>query len=115
MSDYYLLDENKQPYKVELLEWARWLENNKKNMHVRFNTIKKFNVDISTVFLGLDHGYPRWSGHTKSYKPVLFETMIFWPSNEELDQYQERYSTWKEALEGHRKAVRMVIDKIRIK
>lgn len=47
---------------------------------------------ISTVFLGLDHSF--WGG-----PPLIFETMLFprWGGEE----YQERYSTEREALDGH--------------
>jgi hypothetical protein len=113
MSDFYLLDKNKQPYKVEMLKWAEWLESDYREKHVRHTYINLYDVRISTVFLGMDHGYPQWSHHPKNYKPVLFETMIFWNHKHELDQYQERYHTWDEALAGHRRAVREVIKYIR--
>ena len=38
--------------------------------------------------------------------PVLFETMIFGPAGGE--NYCERYSTWDEALAGHRRALEAV-------
>jgi hypothetical protein len=60
-------------------------------------------ASISTVFLSLDHGVSRFFGGEGL--PVLFETMIF---GGEHGDYQERYSTYDEAEEGHRKAVEMV-------
>ena len=48
-------------------------------------------VSVSTVFLGIDHGF----GHGP---PILFETMVF---GGVLDQEQERYATWEEAEAGH--------------
>ncbi len=54
-------------------------------------------VDVSTVFLGIDHAFG-------GGPPLLFETMIFGgPHNE----YQERYSTWEEAEAGHKRAVEL--------
>ena len=53
------------------------------------------NVVVSTVFLGIDHcmtGGP----------PVLFETMIFGGVHAD---YQERYTTYADALEGHARAL----------
>jgi hypothetical protein len=44
--------------------------------------------------------------------PLLFETMIF---GEEDDEYQKRYSTWKEAEEGHQIAVNYARKKQKIK
>lgn len=52
-------------------------------------------VEVSTVFLGLDHG--RGDG-----PPLLFETMIFGGTH---DGYQERYSSWAQAEEGHAEAL----------
>lgn len=53
---------------------------------------------VSTVFLGLDHGFDDGD-------PVLFETMIF---GGEHDREMWRYCTWAEAVEGHERAVRLV-------
>jgi len=53
---------------------------------------------VSTVFLGLDHGFSR------ATDPVLWETMIFGGPH---DGYQDRCSTFAEAVEMHRKAVRV--------
>lgn len=56
-------------------------------------------VKISTVFLAIDHS--RGSGGP----PILFETMIFEGVH---NGYQERYSTWGQAVEGHARAVALV-------
>jgi hypothetical protein len=91
----YIL-EGKQPKQIEnLFEWARWFE--KANRVVEKTEIG--DVKISTVFLGLDHQYGEG-------QPLLFETMIFGGKH---DQYQERYSTWDDAVNGHRVACDMVI------
>ena len=55
-------------------------------------------VHVSTVFLGLDHGFG-------SGPPIVFETMIFHGSH---DGYQDRCSTWEEAEKMHQKAVAIV-------
>ena len=57
---------------------------------------------ISTVFLGLNH-------NCGDGPPILFETMVF---GGEFDGYQDRYSTWEEAEEGHKKAVDLVTIKL---
>ena len=49
-------------------------------------------VRVSTVFLGLDHSL------TLDGPPVLWETMVFGGDN---DQYQQRYTSRAEAIEGH--------------
>jgi hypothetical protein len=54
---------------------------------------------VSTIFLGLDHRFDEGP-------PLVFETMVFRP---EVSGYQDldmdRYSTWDEAEEGHKKIV----------
>lgn len=63
--------------------------------------------NISTVFLSMDHGLARLIGDET---PVLFETMVF---GGEYEDYQERYHTYDEAEEGHKRICEMV-DKISI-
>ena len=55
-------------------------------------------IEVSTVFLGLDHNH--WNG-----PPLLFETLVF---GGEFDQEMDRYETWDQALEGHRKIVEKI-------
>jgi hypothetical protein len=100
MNNKYILDENGNP-KVEqdLLKWGKWFET--AEIHVGNDTIG--GVQISTVFLGLDHSFG-------GKKPLIYETMIFGGKH---DQYQERYYTKEEALEGHKKAVELVKNSIK--
>lgn len=86
MSDKYILDGHKA-VPATLMEWAKWYE-------TADRTVAKTqigDVNVSTVFLGLDHSF----GYGP---PQLFETMAF---GGELDQEQERYSTWDQAIAGH--------------
>ena len=55
-------------------------------------------VHISTVFLEWDHSYD-------GGPPLLFETMVF---GGELEGHQERFHTWDEAVEGHKRIVEQV-------
>lgn len=89
MSDHYILDGHK-PVPVDLMTWAKWLQ--KEDRRVA-NTVVG-DVNVSTVFLGLDHS--RGQG-----PPLIFETMIF---GGEHDQFQERCSTWDEAEAMHARA-----------
>ena len=61
-------------------------------------------IEISTVFLAVDHRL------SKAGPPILFETMVF---GGELDQKQERYSTWEEAEAGHKAMVKQVKQALR--
>jgi hypothetical protein len=55
---------------------------------------------VSTVFLGLDHSY-------REGPPVLWETMVFSREGNYDDLHMERYTSKKDALEGHARAVAM--------
>lgn len=83
-----------EPKEVDLMTWAQWIEQ-RKNKVAR--TRVKNGVLISTIFLGLDHQYG-------DGPPLLFETMIFGGEN---DGYQSRYSTWEEAEDGHKSAIKI--------
>jgi hypothetical protein len=96
MSGWYILNKNNKPVPKPALEASMWLD---KNDHRR--TLKRDEIGdilVSTVFLGLDQAW-------NSDIPVLWETMIF---GGEHDQYQERYTSHKDALEGHKKALKLV-------
>lgn len=59
---------------------------------------------ISTVFLFLDHGLSFGRAESDDeHIPILFESMIFGGPHED---YQRRYSTYDEALQGHNNLVR---------
>lgn len=83
---------------------------------VRQNTIKdKF---ISTVFLSIDHDHSEkalsyFSQEKPNPNPLVFETMIWDRSIKRWLDYQKRYYTYKESLEGHREVVRMIIKEYR--
>jgi hypothetical protein len=97
MSKWYILDENNKPVKATfIMEAVDWMENNPERKVVKQEHIG--DIFISTVFLGLDHA---WDSDT----PVLWETMIF---GGEHDQYQERYTSYEDALEGHEFALTLI-------
>lgn len=52
---------------------------------------------VSTIFLGIDHGFGRGGD------PVLFETMVFGAGC--YGDLQHRYTSWEEALEDHNRIV----------
>lgn len=97
MSNYIL--EGKQPKQVDdILEWATWFETGDRIVE----QTQIGGVKISTVFLGIDYQYGEG-------EPLLFETMIFGGDD---DEYQERYSTWDEAVKGHQFACEKVKEKL---
>jgi hypothetical protein len=95
MSAKYILDSHGTPVREDdLPTWAKWFETaDRRVAQDIFGDVR-----VSTVFLGLDHNF------TGDAIPILFETMIFGGPH---DQYQERYTTREEAIEGHREAVEL--------
>ena len=103
----YRLNEEKEPIPCTILEAGRVFEDGD-SRKVAVDVIGS--VRISTVFLCFDHGF------NSEKPPVLWETMIFLedsPSQgnaalQELKDYQERYSSHEDALQGHKAAVEQV-------
>ena len=97
--DKYKLDGHKTVPCENLMEWAQWFETADRRV---LKTILKgpdnIDIKVSTVFLGLNHNLGEG-------EPILFETMVFGGAH---DQEEERYSTWDEAEEGHKRWVDMV-------
>ena len=97
-TDHYILDENNNVIPGSPIEWSILLRDKKRT------TVKKDDIDryhVSTVFLGIDyHFYEDNIVH-------VFETMIFDSENHDSD-YCERYATWKEAEEGHERAIQWI-------
>lgn len=119
---YWILDENHEPVRSTVEEWAVWFENSNNRIvettdipypgaeqrrldPTRSTKILKLpltekvvtnTVTVSTIFLGLDH---RFSGYGP---PILFETMIFGGPH---DEYMDRCCTWDEALKMHKRGV----------
>ena len=98
--NYAILTEDKKVQPVPLQEWAAFLEQkNPSNRVIKQEDVN--GVYISTVFLGLNHGF---GGHDK-----WFETMVFARDREPTeDEYQKRYETYDEAIAGHELTKKMV-------
>ncbi len=93
MSEHYILQGRKM-VPATLEEWGRWLqEPDAKRVGL---THLDGGVKVSTVFLGIDHGY----GHGPA---MWFETMIFGGDH---DGFQDRYTTYEQAEAGHAAVVR---------
>lgn len=104
-NQYFKLDKDNNVIPCTLYEWGEFLEEARTNGKkiVKQEEVKgKF---ISTVFLGLNHNFYKGG-------PLIFETMVFEEGKDGgplgYEIYCERYSTWKEAEEGHIKAIEWV-------
>jgi hypothetical protein len=100
----YRLDENKNAIKCTI-EDVQYLFHNPELKIIKKNMVGNFLV--STVFLIFDHSH-NWD--EENHRPSLFETAIFGNISTKT---MWRYSTYKEALIGHRKAIKKLIKKIR--
>lgn len=98
--DYYILNDDKTITGTNDLKiWSAWFKNTEKRI-VQKTAVGE--MQVSTVFLGLDH---RFAGIGE---PLLFETMIFGHTfHPELEGFQERYCSYDEALKGHERAVKL--------
>jgi hypothetical protein len=92
-SEYYVL-EGHTPVPVDMMTWANSFE----SRHRHVARIKQGDIEVSTVFLGLNHSFG-------GEEPMLFETMIFGMAGDK--EYQTRCSTWEEAEKMHAKACRI--------
>ena len=89
---HYILNDDHTISEVEdVIEWAGLFENG--NRQIYDDTIG--DVRISTVFLGLNHGYD------PDQPPILFETMIF---GGDRDQEMCRCSTYEQCESMHKTA-----------
>jgi hypothetical protein len=90
MTRQYILVGHQPVVCRDLMTWTRWMET--ADRHVGLT--EQGDVMVSTVFLGLDHG---WGDRVQ-----LYETMVFAGDH---DSDMERYSTWDEAEAGHKRWV----------
>lgn len=96
---YYILDDDGEPVPTTDLEhWARWMDDGHR---IVVQEWPRPDVQVSTVFLGRDHNF------TAHGPPVLWESMIFGGA---FDQWQERYTSRRDAEHGHARLVAMVTD-----
>jgi hypothetical protein len=85
----YILNDNGNPVlEPDLIKWAMWFET-ATNRRVAKEMIGE--VQVSTVFLGLDHNF------CSKGPPIVWETMVF---GGELDQETERCSGNREQAEA---------------
>lgn len=91
--DWYVLLPDKTVRPAVEGEWSQPIEER------RVGRDKAGDYTVSTVFLGLDHQFG-------DGPPLLFETMVFGGDSEEC----ERYTTYEEAVAGHRRWVKRLSD-----
>jgi len=94
MYKYYVLKGHIVVQTTNAITFGKFMESQSR----RVAETKTNNAYISTVFLGIDHQFG-------DGPPLVFETMVF---GGPLDDEQDRYSTWDEAVAGHAAMVKRV-------
>lgn len=104
----YVLDENKRPVHPKTMDEYNELMWGKDRANKVVAKDTHDNFYISTVFLGMDHGF--------GSPPQFFETMVFdqtgetsYNNNKLNEIFMDRYETWEQAEEGHRR----ILDKVK--
>lgn len=91
----YFILENRQVIASHRREWEAWFRCNSST--IASTLIAE--VEVRTVYLGVDHDFG------ERVQPLLFETIVL---GGELDQSRQRYASWAECLDGHRRWVSAV-------
>jgi hypothetical protein len=93
MTDTYILKGRTPVPEPDIIAWGDWFATADRQVA---DTMCD-EVRVSTVFLGLDHGF--------GGRRELYETMLFVNG---ASEDCERYCTWDEAAEGHQRWVKKV-------
>ena len=91
-SGLYVLDGHEVRPASDILEWGVKFRQDR----VVAKTQVSETILVSTVFLGIDHGF------SVDRPPLLFETMVFGDGEDDL---MGRCSTWEQAEEMHKRVV----------
>ena len=96
---HYILDENKKPVKAELIEWAKWFEENRILKHT---DLCDGNVRVSSIFLGVEQ------------PGGMFETVVL-DKREKLGEggveSMKRCDTYEDCLKDHEDAIKNIEDR----
>ena len=95
---YFMLDENRNVVPAKSFkEWGEWFH--KSNRRVSRQIVAP-NIQVSTVFLGMNHNF------TSEDPPILWETMVFIKG--EGGEMSRCSGTWQDAEAMHNKMVEKV-------
>lgn len=94
---YY--DKQGRPISIERMSELKYdTANGGQSDYARIGLDEFDGLRVSTVWLGIDHGFHWRAKEAADYKPVIFETMIF---GGDFHENQWRYCTEEEAARGH--------------
>ena len=93
MSDYYILDDDKNAIPADLGTWATFFEKSEGRRVALTHVTDR--ITVSTVFLGMNHQYGEGP-------PLIFETLVIGGL---MEGEMDRCSTWAEAETMHERLV----------
>lgn len=96
--EYYKLDGNNEVVQCSIYEHIAFMANNSYRCRVGFTSIN--GIEISTAFIGINCSL-------FSEKPLVFETLIFYPKTSKISG---RYASWSDAIEGHKKTCKQILE-----
>jgi len=96
LGKYILLEDGTPKLEEDVMLWAHWFESSSRTVE---RTKLGDEVEVSTVFLGMDHNFGGKG------KPVLWETLVF---GGPMDGEMDRYTSEEEARAGHQRMVERV-------
>lgn len=99
-SMFYVLDEKHEPVLEPDMRKGSEFFGSQKRRVAQHEIGESF---VSTVFLCIDHN------HSRRGPPVLFETLV---EGGPLDGYQNRYTTWNDAVSGHMSTLQGIAEKL---
>lgn len=95
---WYTLDEHRNPVQADAGAWEAMRRRGETFLRRDDGVVD--DLEVSTVFLGLDHRYYRCDG-----PPILWETLVFGPEDHPWTHHMERYSSEADAIAGHERIV----------
>jgi hypothetical protein len=90
----YVLDGHEPRRARSVLDWMKWFAGTDRTVaHTRID-----GIELSTVFIGIDHEFSPHGVRYHGHRPMLFETAVLSAAR---FVRALRYPTWDEALTGH--------------
>lgn len=107
----YILVDKKPVAEPDLMKWSEWIETAKRSLG--YDVVGE--IELSTIFFGIDMGIP-WMTHDEpNYEPLVFETMAFYIKDGDIiESFQQKYCTYKEAENGHAEILEILKEYIEV-
>lgn len=102
---------DRQGKPLSTLEWAEVFEKTEDRI-IGQKKLWFGRIEVSTVYLGIDHDFGYYPATRPNPHPIIFETLVFVRGRG--DGPMVRYSTEDEARRGHKRMIRMFLNPITV-